>query len=435
MKRAVFAVPIIALFFPFFIYASIETETEVLFQLETPAAEDTEVQILIEENRKNSYPALTIEVPETALVQKYRDQYTSSGGIQYLSSVMQRSGLYRDFILSEIERLEAPEFLLYLPVIESGFSPKAVSRSGATGVWQFMRNSIGGYGMRINEWMDERRDPWLSSTAAVRKLMDNYRDLGDWYLALAAYNCGLGAVRTAIKKAGKADYWYLCEKGFLKQETVHYVPKFLAVSEILSKSDDYGISWGETGEHPELTTITVKRPVDIQLIAAECGIDTELVLAANPSLFYNITPPDVSYALRIPCSHEESVKSLLDDTSRILLKYYMYTVKSGDTLYALSNHYGVSVDMILQHNPGLKPSALQIGKNIVIPAFREVTAYKGKKDSDTLDFSGTYLVKKGDTLWSIALAYNIQVETLAEKNNLDVNAVLKLGKQLHVPIL
>jgi membrane-bound lytic murein transglycosylase D len=113
----------------------------------------------------------------------------------------------------------------------------------------------------------------------------------------------------------------------------------------------------------------------------------------------------------------------------------LYTIKSGDTLFALSLHYGVSVDMILEYNPGIAPKTLQLGKKLVIPALREVKTYTGKKDRDNLDFSGSYLVKQGDTLWSIALAHGIQVETLAEKNNLQVNSILKLGKQLRVPIL
>lgn len=381
------------------------------------------------------FPAVSLEIPDTALVRKYRAMYTSPEGLKYLQAVIKRPALYRDYIRSETARQDVPECLFYLPVIESGFSQGAVSRSGATGVWQFMRNSVSGYGIRINDWMDERRDPWITTTAAIKKLKDNYNDLGDWYLALAAYNCGLGATRKAIKKAGTADYWYLCEHGFFKTETVHYVPKFLAIAEILSKSDEYGIDWGDSPIDSGLTTIPVKRPVDISVLAKETGMDASLLKAVNPALFYSITPPDTLYALRIPLGQEETVKTVLDDRTKMLLEYYMYKIKSGDTLYALALHYGIGVDMILQYNPGLKANALKIGKNIVIPAIKEVGTYQGKKDSSDLDFSGTYLVKQGDTLWSIALAYDIQVETLANRNNIDVNTVLKLGKVLRVPIL
>ncbi len=381
------------------------------------------------------YPALSIEAPGSSLVERYRAQYTTTEGLAYLSAVMRRSAPYRDFILAEIERLGLPECLVYLPVIESGFSATAVSRSGATGIWQFMRNSVSGYGIRVGEWMDERRDPWISTTAALRKLDDNYRDLGNWELALAAYNCGLGATRKAVKRAGSSDYWQLSAKGYFKRETVHYVPKFLAISEILSKSAEYGIDWGEPPDTGPYATIPVKRPIDLSVVSRETGINHELLRSINPALHYSITPPDATYAFRVPASMEERVRSVLEDPDKMLLEYYLYPVKSGDTLYALSLHYGVSVEMILQYNPGLRPNALKIGRKVVIPAIKKVAAYAGKRDRRDLDFSGSYLVKKGDTLWSIALAYGIQVETLAERNNLQVNSVLPLGKQLRVPIL
>lgn len=380
-------------------------------------------------------PAVSLAIPENALVAKYVAQYTSAEGIKYLSAIMKRTVPYRSMIMSELDGQGVPECLFYLPVIESGFSVNAVSRSGATGLWQFMKNSVSGYGIRMNDWMDERRDPWLTTTAAIKKLNENYRDLGDWNLALAAYNCGLGATRKAVKKGGTSDYWELCRLGLFKSETVHYVPKFLAIASVLARSRELGIDWGDDSAAEELTTIPVKRPVDINVLAKETGLEAAALKAANPALFYHITPPDVTYALRIPASRQAEIETTLADKSKMLLEFYMYKIKSGDTLYALALHYGVSVDMILQYNPGVSPKTLKIGKNVVIPALKEVGSFKGKKDPDTLDFSGNYLVKQGDSLWSIALAYGIQVETLADKNNLDVNSVLKLGKALRVPIL
>lgn len=401
--------------------------------LSAAAADGSAESVPVTQAERSPIPGL--DVPDNPLIRKFRAQYETPEGLQYLAKVMQRSAPYRAFIRAEIERLELPEFLIYLPVIESAYSSTAISKSGATGVWQFMRNSIGGFDIHLNEWMDERRDPWIATTAALRKLGDNYRETGDWYLALAAYNCGLGATKTAVKKAGRADYWYLSEKGFLKRETVLYVPKLLAIAEILNRSNEYGIDWGEETPNGTFTTVEVKRPVDLSMLAKECAIDSALLKNVNPALFYNITPPDSAYGLRIPAESAERVNELLSDKSRLLLEFYMYTIKSGDTLYALSLHYGVSVDMLLQYNPGTKANTLRIGKKMVIPALKEVAAFQGKKDPDTLDFTGTYLVKQGDTLWSIALAHEIQVETLAERNNLDVNAVLKLGKELRVPIM
>lgn len=384
---------------------------------------------------RHEYPVIDLPFPQTALYKRYLEQYSTPEGLQYLSRIMQNSVQYRQFIFSELERLDAPRWLVYLPVIESGFTSRAVSRSGAVGIWQFMRNSIGGYNIRINEWIDERRDPWITTTAAIRKLKDNYALLGDWPLALAAYNCGLGATKKAVHKAGVQDYWELCERGFFRRETIHYVPKLFAIAHLLSRSDEYGIDWGEAVSEETFTTIPVSRPVDMNVLSKETGMETATLSALNPSLHYSITPPGLPYNLRIPADKHDEVAAILADRSRILLEYYLYTIKSGDTLFALSLHYGVSVDMILEYNPGVSPRTLQLGKKLVIPAIKEVAAYAGKKERENLNFSGTYHVRNGDTLWSIALAHGIQVETLAEQNNIAVNSILKLGKQLRVPIL
>ena len=379
-------------------------------------------------------PRLSIPVPENPLVEKYKNQYESEASLEYLSAIMKRSAPYRAFILSEADRLGAPDFLLYLPVIESGFSERAVSKAGAVGIWQFMKNSVSGYSMRIDEWLDERRDPWLSSTAALRKLMENYERLGDWCLALAAYNCGVGAVSSAVRRAGTSDYWELCRLGYFKAETVNYVPKFLAIADILSRSEELGIDWGEEGAETEIAAITVSRAVDINMLAKMTDEDPALFARLNPALHYSITPPSAEYSLKVPAAKKEAVLEILN-SGEPLIQYYIYKIRSGDTLYALSRHYGVTIEMIAECNPGIRAESLRIGSNILIPALNEVDAYRGKSDSPQLQFTDTYLVKQGDTLWSIALAYNVQIETLAEKNGMDVDAVLSLGRSLKVPEL
>ena len=380
-------------------------------------------------------PKLTFNVPKNnSLVQKYMKQYESAEARAYLSSIMKRSAPYRSFILAEADRLSAPDFLLYLPVIESGFSERAVSKAGAVGIWQFMKNSVGGYGLRIDEWLDERRDPWLSSTAALRKLMENYKYFDDWCLALAAYNCGVGAVSKAIKRAGTSNYWELCRRGYLPKETVNYVPKFLAVAQILSQSEDLGIDWGDASDVDDFTTLTVDKSVDINMLAARTGEDSALLAKLNPALHYSITPPGMEYALRIPSEKKEIVMAVLA-SNEPLLQYYVYKIRSGDTLYALSLQYGGSIDMIAESNPCIRAESLRIGSTILIPALNEVETYRGKSSDPQIDFSGAYLVKRGDTLWSIALAYNVQIEALAEKNGMDVEGVLSPGKLLKVPAL
>lgn len=364
----------------------------------------------------------------------FRNRYLNKEGLAYLSKIMSRSTLYRSFIVRELEKASLPPEFLFLPVIESGFYEKAVSKSGAVGIWQFMRNSIHGFDIHVSEWMDERRDPWKSTRAAIKKLKWNYDMLGDWHLALAAYNAGLGAITRAIEKAGKADFWYLADHGYLKKETALYVPKFIAIADILSKSHLLGIDWYAGMPYVASETITVKRMIDLNVAAKKIGCSADILKRLNPSLFYNITPANFSYQLRVPTAYKPQMVQLLKEKNVGLVEYYVYRIKSGDTLHALALHYGVSVQTLLQYNPTLRPQSLQIGAKVLIPALKTVLPYQKKKPACTVAFSGEYRVKKGDTLWSIAIAYAVDVEELARKNNIDLNAVLSLGKTLKVPI-
>lgn len=390
----------------------------------------------LEKFQSSSFMQKTLVLSGYPLVERFKRQYMNEKGFEYLSAIMQRSAPYRRFIVELLEQENMPPELLFLPVIESGFSEKATSRSGAAGIWQFMKNSVGGYNIHINDWMDERFDPWKTSIAAVKKLKWNYSRLGDWPLALAAYNCGMGAIQGAIKKAGKADYWYLAEHGYLKKETMYYVPKFLAIAEILAKSEELGINWGDPGEYPQTATIEIKRAIDIRLLAEETGIEIATMKKLNPALHYAITPPNVHYHLRIPAEYEEPVKTVLNQSDKLLIKYYQYRIKSGDTLYALAKHYGVTVQNIMHYNPGVSAQTLKIGKVILIPALKAVETYHGKSEKTyTADFSNSHVIQSGDTLWSLSRKYSVPVELLAQKNNLRVNSVLKLGNVLKVPML
>ena len=411
------------------IYANIQSK---------PPVSDTELYVnkqLLKNFQSNTFLHSTLIPHDHPLIEKFRKQYMSTDGYNYLSKIMKRSAPYRNFIIELLETENMPAELLFLPVIESGFFETATSKSGAVGIWQFMKNSIGGYNIHIDDWVDERRDPWKASIAAVKKLKWNYSQFNDWPLALAAYNSGAGTIRTAIKKAGKADYWYLAEHGYLKKETLYYVPKFLAIAEILSRSEELNIDWGNTEDHPPTSTIEIKRAIDVRLLAEELGLDSETIRKLNPSLRYFITPPSIKYQLRLPSAYTEAAQTVLNQSDKLLIKYYQYRIKSGDTLYALANHYGVSIQSILNYNTGLKPETLKIGKTILIPALKSVGTYSGKNIVQAGNFDGTHTIRQGDTLWSLALKYSVSVELLAQKNNLSVNSVLKLGNTLKVPIL
>jgi membrane-bound lytic murein transglycosylase D len=350
---------------------------------------------------------------------------------------MEQGAPYMAFIRREIGERNLPPELLYLPVIESGYLPTGLSRSGARGIWQFMRNSIAPFDMRITEWMDERMDFWKSTQAALRKLDENYRLLGDWPLALAAYNAGYGAVNRIVRQTGIRDYWTLSEKKLLKTETIHYVPKLLAVAHILSNPRYYGLNlpWPED---PRWTRVRTDRMVDLDILAREAGLDAGDLKRFNRELLYNVSPPEPGYQLKVRSADAEAVRATLERTDLALITYHLYTIKYGDTLSALARHYGVSVEQIGAANSGIKARYLKIGERIRIPALHPVAPYSsreggGRTEEDARSFTGTHVVKRGETLWSIATAYGVDPQILAETNGMDLNDILREGRSLKTP--
>jgi membrane-bound lytic murein transglycosylase D len=392
-------------------------------------------------------PLLNPESLNQPLTIFYIEKYSSAGGIAWINSIIKNGSIYLPYVRDEITLRGLPPELAYLPFIESGYLGTARSKSGATGLWQFMMNSISPFSIKVNDLIDERRDFRKSTVAALQKLTENYRALGDWNLALAAYNAGLGAVSRVVKKTNTRDYWLLCAKKEFKLETIHYVPKFLAVSYILSRPRQFGVDyWPET---IEWTTIKPGKQVSLDIIARETGMDWNLLRRLNPELLYGITPADKNYELKIPPAHTETVASLLEREDTVLLRYYRYQVQYGDTLSALSRHYGVSVDMIEQYNPGIAKRYLKIGEVIIIPAFKDIAPYTAASSTGGTnaaakgaaqgkgggDFKGTHMVGKGDTLWSLAIRYHVDPQILASENNMELNQILSIGKVLKVPIM
>jgi membrane-bound lytic murein transglycosylase D len=371
---------------------------------------------------------------DRALTRHYVEQYSGKGGKEWLEAVMKRGAPYIPFIREQIAARDLPPELLYLPVIESGFVPTARSKSGAVGLWQFMRNSIAPFDIKINDWVDERMDFWKSTGGALRKLEDNYRALGDWPLALAAYNAGLGGIQRAVRQAGSTDYWYLAEKKFIKTETIHYVPKFLAAAYILSNPRLFGLDL-DWSENPRWECIPVGRQVDLEMLAAEAGVDGTALKAANRELFYGITPPDRNYRLKVRAADAPLISEALTRTGTVLVKHYFHTISYGDTLSALAQHYGISVAQITEANPGIQARYLKIGQRLRIPAYRDPGPYRRPNTAadDMLKFTGSHLVKKGETLWSIALAYGVDPEALAEANGMELNGTLREGRTLKTP--
>jgi len=220
----------------------------------------------------------------------------------------------------------------------------------------------------------------------------------------------------------------------LKQETIHYVPKFLAVASILSNPGKYGLT-SEWREVTDLAQVPVGRMADLRLIEEKAGISAGTLKPLNPELLYGITPPDPAYKLKIPAEYREEVEAVLSRKDEPLVLYYFHTIHSGDTLSALSRHYGVTVEQIKQANPGIQDRYLKLGSTIKIPALKNVGPYERlNPPPTTIAFEGTHKVQKGQTLWGIALAYDVDPEVLASVNGLTLSSILREGSVLKTPI-
>lgn len=366
------------------------------------------------------------------LFEKYRKYYLSATGRKILANVMQRAVPFLDYIKAKVQEYGLPAEIAYLPFIESAYSPFAVSRSGATGIWQFMQNSIKGYGLSITEWVDERRDFMKSTDAALKKLMDNYKALQDWPLAIAAYNAGLGAVTRAVSRAGgDKDFWHLYDNGLISKQALDYVPKFLAVASILRYPELYELPLPEAPSM-QWETVPLDRQVDLRLLASKAEIPMETLSLANAELHYTITPPVDAHLLKVPADKAEQVRSVLSDPSIPMVRYEVYKVIQGDTLTAISRRYGVSISMIVKVNPGLNPDRLKIGQTLMIPLSLQ-PLQKSAAASTTAVQHTLYTVKKGDTLYGISRQFGTTAKAIAELNGISLNSVLSIGQRLKIP--
>ncbi|MBR4464304.1 MAG: transglycosylase SLT domain-containing protein [Treponema sp.] len=316
------------------------------------------------------------------MIQKYILSYTSTEyAKKALVETLDKGELYRLYIRQELKKRNMPPALEYLPVVESEYKPLATSRSGARGLWQFMENSIKPF-MEKNEWIDERLDPWKSTDAALSKLQDNYKMFGDWPIAIAAYNCGAGAMQRILKKAPEKTFWYIAEKGLLRDQSVQYVPKFLAISELSENGGDYGIQLPEitkSTRFAEFDYVTVKENITMKRLASELRMDYTTLKMLNCALVHECTPPDAPYNIRLPVGMGRGAAIALSTMQRskpepqVKDTVITHTVIKGETLYFLSRLYGCSVDDICTKNNIEKNDVLSIGKTLYIPVKKAET--------------------------------------------------------------
>jgi len=273
-----------------------------------------------------------------------------------------RSRRYLGIIREVLRREGLPEDLAYLAMVESGFNPWAYSRARAVGIWQLMRSTAKRYGLRVDWWVDERRDPLSSSYAAARFLKDLYREFGDWRLAIAAYNCGPGRLRRAIRRAGTRDFWKLP----LPRETSEYVPKFMAALTISKFPEFFGFQEVTYEEPLRYEEVEVEGVMDLRVAARLVGRPYAELRALNPALRRGYIPP-CKYRLRIPeGTAERFLGSYAQLSPQERVEWFRHRVRRGDTLWELARAYRTSVRAIMEANR-LSGSTIRPGQDLLIP--------------------------------------------------------------------
>ncbi|WP_209401201.1 LysM peptidoglycan-binding domain-containing protein [Pseudozobellia sp. WGM2] len=372
-----------------------------------------------------------------------------------MEKMLTASQFYFPLFEQELDNYDIPLEMKYLSIVESALNPRARSRVGATGLWQFMYGTGKQYKLSVSSYVDERSDPIKSTTAACQFLSKLYEIYGDWDLALAAYNSGPGNVNKAIRRSGgQKNYWNL--RRFLPRETAGYVPAFLATMYLFEYAEEHGIK-GKKIERPyfETDTVHVKALITFDQIAELVQVSKEELRLLNPSYKLNVVPfvEGKTHALRLPkdavgkfVANEEAiynhVKKELESKESPLPQLVKeaeqdrirYKVRSGDFLGKIAERYGVGVSQIKRWN-GLSSNDLRIGQRLTIfprkrPSTDVASASKSVAQQSFPPGTKTHTVRSGDSLWTISKKYpGITVDNLRKWNGIS-GKNLKPGTKL-----
>ena len=359
---------------------------------------------------------------------------------KYLDRTFTRARPYLHHIVEEVEKRGMPMEIVLLPVVESAFQPFAYSHGRASGIWQFIPGTGRNYGLAINWWYDGRRDIKASTHAALNYLERLHKMFdGDWLLALAAYNSGEGTVRRAVrnnlKKGKKTDFWHLK----LPRETRGYVPKLLAISNIVATPDAYHVTLLDIANEPYLTSVDTGSQIDLALAAEMAGISLEQLYTLNPGFNRWATPPEGPHQLLMPLDKAELFREKLAQMPKEdRIKWVRHKIGQGETLGHIARRYKTTVS-VLQRINDLHGHIIRAGKHLLIPvASRAESSYalsqeqrlQAKQNIPRGAKRTNYAVRSGDTLWDISRAYQVSIRALASWNNMAPRDTLRPGQTL-----
>jgi len=386
--------------------AAIDEVAEMTFPV------DPRLKARAEEAAKNISHDLPLTVNDEVL--SFLNFFQTPRGRAIVETGLRRSGRYREMIARVLHEEGVPQDLIYLAQAESAFQPLALSRAGARGIWQFVAYRGMEYGLRHTWWVDERQDPEKATRAAAQHLRDLYGQFGDWYLAMAAYNCGPGNVQKGIERTGYADFWELYKRNVLPKETRNYVPIILALTLIAKDAAHYGIQVDP--EQPVPTDIVKPgRAIDLRLVAETIDVDADTLRNLNPALLRLATPDDPSFELHLPVGTAEKFSAeIADIPADKWVSWRRHRIESGETLTSIAKKYHVTAAAISEANNLEAHAALDVGEKLIIPA-----AAPAESKSRLV----RYRVRKGDTLGGIADRFSVPTEDVRKWNHMTTNHV------------
>jgi membrane-bound lytic murein transglycosylase D len=306
---------------------------------------------------------LPLEVTDAVL--SYINFFSSERGRRMLSHGMKRSGKYRPMIQRVLAEEGVPQEMIYLAQIESAFSPRAISRKRCVGLWQFSAWDGKNRGLDQNNLVDERMDPEKSTRAAAIHLRELYKQFGDWYLAMAAYNCGPGCVDRAVQRTGYADFWKLRDMKAIPKETTNYVPVIVAITIMVKNARDYGLENIEYEPALEYESVKVEAPTNLGLIADATERPISEIRDMNPSILKGIAP--AGHEVRVPKGTSEPLMAALEAVPfNRRANWRMHRVEQGETLAAIAKKFNTQAGAILAANKS--GDALGAGEVLIIPA-------------------------------------------------------------------
>ena len=391
--------------------------------LEPLAIEMGDTKFILVDDRDGHIPLV-----RNKQVDQFITYFTTTKGRKQFSIWLKRYEEYKNLILPILKEHEMPEELMILAMIESGLNPKAYSRANASGMWQFIYSTGKSYGLKRDWYVDERRDFIKSTHAACEYLKDLNDQFDNWYLALAAYNCGAGRVSRASRLHQTYDFWQMHS---LPRESRNYIPYYLAAAIIAKDPGKYGFKVPKVKPF-EYEEVVLENSADLAVLARVAGIKVKKLRNYNPELRQSATPTDSPYLLKLPKGKKEQFLARwnsIPEAERFAPQFIVHRVRYGESLWTISKKYGASIHDIAAVNKLRNRHKIRVGNKLKVPMKGASLRTWGTKDNGgpAGHYKVTYKVKRGDTLGQIAEDYKTNASKIRRWNR------LKYGSSLIYP--